>query len=63
MAGAISLAQIGLAGLVVMGQNLALIIVEKGFPISVYNRTYTKVDETLDRAKIEGASNRTLYSS
>ncbi|XLT79164.1 hypothetical protein HN873_000917 [Arachis hypogaea] len=29
--------RIGLAGLAVMGQNLALNIAEKGFPISVYN--------------------------
>ena len=37
-----------------MGQNLALNIAEKGFPISVYNRTISKVDETVDRAKQEG---------
>ncbi|KAL0297553.1 UNVERIFIED_CONTAM: 6-phosphogluconate dehydrogenase, decarboxylating 1, chloroplastic [Sesamum radiatum] len=49
-----TLSQIGLAGLAVMGQNLALNIAEKGFPISVYNRTISKVDETLDRAHREG---------
>ncbi|KAH6801879.1 6-phosphogluconate dehydrogenase family protein [Perilla frutescens var. frutescens] len=49
-----TLSQIGLAGLAVMGQNLALNIAEKGFPISVYNRTTSKVDETLDRAHREG---------
>ncbi|KAF4354407.1 hypothetical protein F8388_027341 [Cannabis sativa] len=38
--------RIGLAGLAVMGQNLALNIAEKGFPISVYNRITSKVDET-----------------
>ncbi|KAL2559399.1 6-phosphogluconate dehydrogenase [Forsythia ovata] len=38
--------RIGLAGLAVMGQNLALNIAEKGFSISVYNRTTSKVDET-----------------
>ncbi|KAL0004791.1 hypothetical protein SO802_012352 [Lithocarpus litseifolius] len=37
-----------------MGQNLALNIAEKGFPISVYNRTTSKVDETVERAKQEG---------
>ncbi|XP_074264950.1 6-phosphogluconate dehydrogenase, decarboxylating 2, chloroplastic [Silene latifolia] len=47
-------ATIGLAGLAVMGQNLALNIAEKGFPISVYNRTTTKVDETIHRAQTEG---------
>ncbi|KAL2542809.1 6-phosphogluconate dehydrogenase [Abeliophyllum distichum] len=46
--------RIGLAGLAVMGQNLALNIAEKGFPISVYNRTTSKVDETIERAKVEG---------
>jgi len=48
------LSRIGLAGLAVMGQNLALNIAEKGFPISVYNRSSEKVDETVERAKIEG---------
>ncbi|KAH7298853.1 hypothetical protein KP509_25G061600 [Ceratopteris richardii] len=49
-----SLSRIGLAGLAVMGQNLALNIAEKGFPISVYNRSSSKVDETVERAKQEG---------
>eukprot|EP00249_Psilotum_nudum_P016121 c25667_g1_i1 orf=477-1955(-) len=48
------MSRIGLAGLAVMGQNLALNIAEKGFPISVYNRTGSKVDDTLERAKEEG---------
>ncbi|GAB2280143.1 hypothetical protein Dimus_014780 [Dionaea muscipula] len=51
--------RIGLAGLAVMGQNLALNIAEKGFPISVYNRSPAKVDETIERAKVEG--NLPLY--
>lgn len=54
MAASITPSQIGLAGLAVMGQNLALNIAEKGFPISVYNRTASKTDETLNRAKTEG---------
>ncbi|XP_075484441.1 6-phosphogluconate dehydrogenase, decarboxylating 3, chloroplastic-like [Primulina tabacum] len=54
MESAATLSQIGLAGLAVMGQNLALNIAEKGFPISVYNRTTSKVDETKDRAHREG---------
>ncbi|KAJ4973938.1 hypothetical protein NE237_007112 [Protea cynaroides] len=49
-----ALSRIGLAGLAVMGQNLALNIAEKGFPISVYNRSTSKVDETIERAKQEG---------
>ncbi|XP_043721993.1 6-phosphogluconate dehydrogenase, decarboxylating 3, chloroplastic [Telopea speciosissima] len=48
------LSRIGLAGLAVMGQNLALNVAEKGFPISVYNRSTSKVDETIERAKQEG---------
>ncbi|XP_047340902.1 6-phosphogluconate dehydrogenase, decarboxylating 2 [Impatiens glandulifera] len=51
---ATTLTRIGLAGLAVMGQNLALNIAEKGFPISVYNRSSSKVDETVERAKKEG---------
>ncbi|XP_073308514.1 6-phosphogluconate dehydrogenase, decarboxylating 1, chloroplastic-like [Primulina huaijiensis] len=54
MESAATLSHIGLAGLAVMGQNLALNIAEKGFPISVYNRTTSKVDETVDRAHREG---------
>ncbi|HEX6839220.1 MAG TPA: NAD(P)-binding domain-containing protein, partial [Polyangia bacterium] len=37
--------KIGLIGLAVMGENLALNIEEKGFPIAVYNRTIEKVAE------------------
>eukprot|EP00897_Mesotaenium_endlicherianum_P000071 jgi/Mesen1/10064/ME000730S09357 len=48
------LSRIGLAGLAVMGQNLALNIAEKGFPISVYNRSASKVDDTVKRAQEEG---------
>jgi 6-phosphogluconate dehydrogenase len=32
-------AQVGLMGLAVMGQNLALNIERNGFPIAVFNRT------------------------
>lgn len=45
---------IGLIGLAVMGQNLALNIAEKGFSISVYNRTYAKTVDTVKRAEQEG---------
>ena len=37
-------ADIGLVGLAVMGENLALNIESKGFPISVYNRTVAKTE-------------------
>ncbi|MCB1119915.1 MAG: NADP-dependent phosphogluconate dehydrogenase [Verrucomicrobiae bacterium] len=39
------LSDIGLIGLAVMGQNLALNIADHGFKISVYNRTTSKMDE------------------
>jgi 6-phosphogluconate dehydrogenase len=43
---------IGLIGLAVMGENLALNIERNGFPIAVYNRTTSKVDDLLNgRAK------------
>jgi len=48
-----SLSQIGLFGLAVMGQNLALNIADKGFSIAVCNRSPDKVDHTVARAKEE----------
>jgi 6-phosphogluconate dehydrogenase len=42
-------AQIGLIGLAVMGENLALNIADKGFPIAVFNRTVSKVDDFVAR--------------
>ena len=43
---------IGLIGLAVMGENLALNIESRGFRIAVFNRTVAKVDELLaGRAK------------
>ncbi len=41
-------ADIGLIGLAVMGQNLALNINDHGFTVAVYNRTTSKVDEFLE---------------
>lgn len=40
-------AQFAVVGLGVMGQNLALNIASKGYPVSVYNRTGTKTEEFL----------------
>merc|ERR1712072_864469 len=40
-----------------MGQNLALNVAEKGFPISVYNRSGEKTDGCVKRAEKEGLSN------
>jgi 6-phosphogluconate dehydrogenase len=40
-------AQVGLIGLAVMGENLALNIESRGFSVCVFNRTTAKVDEFL----------------
>jgi 6-phosphogluconate dehydrogenase len=40
--------EIGLIGLAVMGQNLALNIADHGFKISVYNRTFEKTSKFLE---------------
>jgi 6-phosphogluconate dehydrogenase len=42
-----STADIGLIGLAVMGQNLALNMNDRGFTVAVYNRTVSKVDDFL----------------
>lgn len=45
-------AQIGIAGLAVMGENLVLNMADKGFKVSVYNRTSGKTDTFIQgRAK------------
>jgi 6-phosphogluconate dehydrogenase len=44
-------AQIGMIGLAVMGENLALNIARNEFPIAVYNRDTSKVDKFLKRAE------------
>ena len=43
--------EIGLIGLAVMGQNLALNIADHGFKIAVYNRTYSKTSNFLRENK------------
>src|SRR5689334_10541974 len=45
------LAKIGMIGLAVMGENLALNIARNGYPIAVYNRDGSKVDKFLHRAE------------
>ncbi|KJE97355.1 6-phosphogluconate dehydrogenase [Capsaspora owczarzaki ATCC 30864] len=49
-----TLSKVGLVGLAVMGQNLALNVASKGFQISVFNRSYEKTQDTERRAKEEG---------
>ncbi len=41
-------AHVGLIGLAVMGQNLALNIERNGFPIAVFNRTAARTKEFVD---------------
>jgi len=43
--------QIGLVGLAVMGENLALNMEEKGFSVAVYNRSAEKVDDFARRTE------------
>src|SRR5512146_2618533 len=47
-------ADIGLIGLAVMGQNLALNMNDHGFTVAVFNRTTSKVDEFIDKNKGAG---------
>eukprot|EP01084_Bolivina_argentea_P052033 95621_1 len=53
-----SKSQIGVWGLAVMGQNLALNIAEKGFTVSVTNRSDPKVHATVKRAKEENLDDK-----
>ena len=39
----------GVIGLEVMGRNIALNIERNGFPIAVYNRTYAKTEDFINR--------------
>ena len=43
-----TLSDIGVAGLAVMGENLVLNMANKGFSVSVFNRTTAKVDDFLE---------------
>lgn len=45
---------IGLYGLAVMGQNFALNMAQHGFKVVVCNRSPSKIDTTVERAKAEG---------
>ena len=55
-----ALADIGMVGLAVMGQNLALNIAENGFKIAVHNRSVSKVHATVKRAEEEGLSTNVI---
>jgi len=43
-----TLADIGLVGLAVMGENLVLNMESKGFTVAVFNRTIDKVDHFIN---------------
>jgi len=47
------MSDIGVYGLAIMGQNLALNIASKGYIVSIANRSYEKVAHTLERSKLE----------
>src|ERR1700681_2621485 len=42
-----NIADIGLIGLAVMGENLVLNMESKGYPVAVFNRTVARVDDFL----------------
>ena len=44
------MADIGLIGLAVMGQNLVMNMNDHGFTVAVFNRTPARVDEFLEKA-------------
>ncbi|EPR78513.1 6-phosphogluconate dehydrogenase [Spraguea lophii 42_110] len=48
---------IGLVGLAVMGENLVLNIRDKGYTVSVYNRTYSKTEDFVKRSGVPGYKN------
>merc|ERR1711977_218944 len=50
--------QVGLVGLAVMGQNLALNVASKGFSISVHNRSYNKTEQCVKRAAKENLADK-----
>lgn len=55
-----SLADIGLIGLAVMGSNLALNIAEKGYAVAVNNRSPGRIDDFVKEAEAEGLSDKTI---
>ncbi len=51
----------GVIGLAVMGENLALNVESRGFPIAVYNRTETKTKEFMEKRAV-GKDVKAAYS-
>jgi len=56
-----TLQKFGVIGLAVMGENLALNVESRGFPVSVYNRTSAKTDEFM-RDRTPGKNVKATYS-
>lgn len=52
---------IGLIGLAVMGENLALNMESRGWSVSVYNRTVPGVEEGVVERFINGRAKRQAY--
>jgi 6-phosphogluconate dehydrogenase len=50
----VSKADVGLIGLAVMGQNLALNMNDRGFKVAVYNRTLSKVNDFMTKGAAKG---------
>ncbi len=48
--------EVGVIGLAVMGENLALNIESRGYPVCVYNRTAARVMDSSQAAPRAGAS-------
>ena len=51
----------GVIGLAVMGENLALNVESRGFPIAVYNRTASKTEEFM-KTRAQGKDVKAAYS-
>ena len=48
-----AVADVGLIGLAVMGQNVVLNMADHGFKVAVYNRTTSTMTEWIDKIKKE----------
>ena len=55
-----NLADVGLVGLAVMGQNLVMNMADKGYKVAVFNRTYEKVTLFLEN---EAASYKNIIGA
>ena len=49
-----TLAQIGVVGMAVMGKNLALNIANKGYQVAIYNRTRAKTEAVVEEFSDHG---------